>query len=72
MLKARQRWDDYITAYQDMLNATSRAHARWHLVPADRNWYRDYIIARTTVQAMEELKMKWPRPKEDLSKITVV
>ena len=55
-----------------MLNATSHAHARWHLVPADRNWYRDYIIARTTVQAMENLKMKWPKPKEDLSKITVI
>jgi len=71
-LKTRQRWDDYILAYEDMLNATSHKHARWHLVPADRNWYRDYIIARTTVRAMEGLKLKWPRPKEDLSKIKIV
>jgi PPK2 family polyphosphate:nucleotide phosphotransferase len=68
-LKARQYWDDYIEAYEDMLNATSHDRARWHLVPADRNWYRDHVITGTVVQAMEALKMKWPRPAEDFSKI---
>jgi PPK2 family polyphosphate:nucleotide phosphotransferase len=71
-LETRQRWDDYIKAYEDMLNATSHADAPWHLIPADRNWYRDHIIARTVVHAMEDLKMKWPKPKEDLSKIRIV
>ena len=71
-LQTRQRWDDYILAYEAMLNATSHRHARWHLVPADRNWYRDYLIARTTVRALERLKLKWPKPKEDLSKIKIV
>lgn len=71
-LQTRQRWDDYIIAYEEMLNATSHKRARWHLVPADRNWYRDYLIARTTVQALEALKMRWPESKEDLSKVKVV
>jgi PPK2 family polyphosphate:nucleotide phosphotransferase len=71
-LKTRQRWDDYAGAYEDMLNATSHAQARWHLVPADRNWYRDFVIAGIVVRAMEGLKMKWPEPDEDLSKIEVV
>src|SRR5207248_6620766 len=70
-LATRQHWDDYIEAYEDMLNATSHEAARWHLVPADRNWYRDYLIAHTVVKAMEGLKMKWPEPKDDLSKIRV-
>src|SRR5476649_101481 len=48
-LTTRQHWDDYIDAYEDMLNATSHREARWHLVPADRNWYRDYVVARTVV-----------------------
>ena len=71
-LKTRQQWDDYVDAYEDMLNRTSHQHARWHLIPADRNWYRDHIVALTVVRAMEDLKMKWPKPKEDLSKIRVV
>lgn len=68
-LKTRQLWENYIDAYEDMLNATSHEAARWHLVPADRNWYRDYVITRTVMQAMEGLKMKWPKAQEDLSKV---
>lgn len=68
-LKTRQRWDDYISAYEDMLQATSHRSARWHIVPADRNWYRDYVVARTVVDAMEALRMKWPKSAEDLSKV---
>lgn len=71
-LKTRQYWDDYAGAYQDMLNATSHPAAPWHLVPSDRNWYRNYVITQTVVRAMENLKMKWPKPKEDLSKVKFV
>ncbi len=70
-LATRQRWDDYIEAYEDMLNATSHEAARWHVVPADRNWYRDHVVATTVVSAMENLRMRWPKPREDLSKIKV-
>ena len=59
-MKTRQHWDDYIDAYQDMLNATSHAQARWHVVPADRNWYRDYVVADAVVRALEGLRLKWP------------
>ena len=67
----RQRWDDYIEAYQDMLNATSHAAARWHLVPADRNWYRDYVIAAATVEALEGLRLKWPKLGKGLANLRV-
>jgi PPK2 family polyphosphate:nucleotide phosphotransferase len=62
-LQTSLRWNDYMAAYEDMLNLTSHAAARWHLVPADHNWYRDYIVAHTTVRAMEALKLKWPKRK---------
>jgi PPK2 family polyphosphate:nucleotide phosphotransferase len=68
-LTTRQRWDDYVEAYEDMLNETSHPAARWHLVPADRNWYRDYVVAATVGRALENLKMQWPKPAEDLSKV---
>ncbi len=71
-LETRQHWNDYAEAYQDMLNKTSHTAARWHLIPADRNWYRDYVIAQTVARALENLKMKWPQPQEDLSDIKIV
>ena len=63
----RQQWDDYIDAYQDMLNATSHPQARWHVVPADRNWYRDYVVAAAVVRELEALRMKWPKLGRGLS-----
>jgi len=68
-LTTRQLWDNYIDAYEDMLNATSHKHARWHLIPADRNWYRDHVITRIVARTMANLKLKWPKATEDLSKI---
>jgi PPK2 family polyphosphate:nucleotide phosphotransferase len=70
-LVVRKRWDDYMRAYEEMLSATSHPEARWHVVPADRKWYRNHVVATTTVQAMEALKLKWPKPKEDLSRIHI-
>jgi PPK2 family polyphosphate:nucleotide phosphotransferase len=70
-LTTRQKWSDYIEAYEDMLNKTSHDDAPWHIIPADRNWYRDYVVTKTVVRALEGLKMTWPKPKEDFSKIRV-
>ena len=70
-LTVRKKWDEYMEAYEDMLNATSHHHARWHVIPADRNWYRDYVVAGAVVKAMESMRLHWPKPKERLSKIRI-
>jgi PPK2 family polyphosphate:nucleotide phosphotransferase len=70
-LVVRERWHDYQRAYEEMLNATSHPAARWHVVPADRKWYRDLVVASTAVRALEALKLKWPKPREDLTKIRI-
>jgi PPK2 family polyphosphate:nucleotide phosphotransferase len=61
----RKLWDDYAAAFEDMLNATSHPAARWHLIPADHNWYRDLVIAETVARALTDLKLKWPKRPED-------
>lgn len=71
-LEMRKKWPQFQRAYEDALNCCSTAWAPWHLVPADRKWYRDYVVARTVVDALEKLKLKWPKPKEDLTKITIL
>jgi len=71
-LAMRAKWPAFQRAYEDALNCCSTAWAPWHIVPANRKWYRDFVIARTVVEAMEKLKLKWPKPREDLSKIEIV
>ena len=68
-LATRQHWRNYHAAYEDMLNATSHPAARWHLVPTDRNWYRDHVIAVTVARALKDLRMKWPKMTRDLAKL---
>lgn len=70
-LKMRGYWEPLQAAYEDAINRCSTSWAPWHIVPADHKWYRDYAVARTVVNALEKLKMKWPKPKLDLSKIKI-
>src|SRR5262249_37449770 len=71
-LRMRAHWSKFQAAYEDVINRCSTAWAPWYVVPAKHKWYRDYLIARTIVGSLQDLKMSWPEPKEDLSKIRVV
>lgn len=70
-LKIRQHWNSFQRAYEDTINRCSTDYARWHIIPADRKWYRDYVVARAVVRAFEKLCLKWPKPLEDLSRIKI-
>ncbi|MEL6720758.1 MAG: PPK2 family polyphosphate kinase, partial [Bacteroidota bacterium] len=51
----RKYWDKYMECYEDVLN---NSKIPWHIVPVDSRWYRDYIISKTLVEALEALNMK--------------
>ena len=70
-VKMRGYWNDFQAAYADMLNRTSTEYAPWHIVPGNHKWYRDFVIARVVAKALEKLKMQWPKPRTDLSKIRI-
>ena len=70
-LKMRERWGDFQRAYEDAINHCSTKHAPWHIVPANRKWFRDYVVASTAVKALEQLNLKWPKCKDDLSDVKI-
>jgi polyphosphate kinase 2 (PPK2 family) len=62
-LEERKLWkdyEDYLVAFENMLGATSTAHAPWYVVPANRKWYRNLVVASTIVEAMTVLNLKQP------------
>jgi PPK2 family polyphosphate:nucleotide phosphotransferase len=71
-LKMRALWNGFQKAYEDAINFCSPRGAPWHIVPADRKWYRDFVVAQTVAGALENLKLKWPRSREDLSRVKVI
>jgi PPK2 family polyphosphate:nucleotide phosphotransferase len=44
-LKERPLWDEYMKAYEDVLSKTSTEYAPWYIVPANRKWYRNLVVA---------------------------
>jgi len=71
-LKMRAHWGKFQKAYEDAINRCNTADAPWHIVPANRKWYRDYVLAKVVVKALEGMKLRWPKPAADLSKVRVV
>jgi PPK2 family polyphosphate:nucleotide phosphotransferase len=60
-VRERECWDDYMSAYEEMIAATSKKHAPWYVVPADNKWYTRLVVAAAIVDAMEELKLAYPK-----------
>ncbi len=65
-LKERELWDEYMQAYEDALNKTSTGEAPWYIVPADKKWYRDLVVASVLVNTLQDLDMKYPEPAFDV------
>jgi PPK2 family polyphosphate:nucleotide phosphotransferase len=61
----RQKWDDYRAAYEDALTKCSTPHAPWHIIPADKKWFRNYVISQIVVDYLEGLNMQYPQPVVD-------
>ena len=70
-LQERKRWQDYMQAYEDVLNKTSTDHAPWYIVPANHKWFRDLVISSILVETLEGLKMKFPESQEDLEGVVI-
>jgi len=70
-LEKRQRWDDYMQAYEEALSRCSTSWAPWYVIPADHKWYRNLLISQIIVEALEKLDMHYPPPPEDAAEITI-
>ncbi len=70
-LEERKRWDDYMAAYEEALSKTSTEWAPWYIVPANRKWYRNLVLATTMIEALENLNMKFPAAPAEWSKLKI-
>ena len=59
----RKFWDQYQTAYQDVLSKCSRKHAPWYVIPSDKKWFRDLAISQILVDTMDDLHLQYPAPQ---------
>ncbi|MFY1634480.1 PPK2 family polyphosphate kinase [Solwaraspora sp. WMMB335] len=63
---ARAKWPDYQAAYAEALSRCASERAPWHVVPADRKWYRDWALAHLLREHFVELDLAYPPARFDL------
>ncbi len=65
-LDDRALWGDYMLAYEDLLNKTSTEWAPWYVIPSNKKWYRNLLIATIVRDTLVGMKMQYPAPPADL------
>jgi len=56
----RDYWDDYMTAYEEMIQATSTKYAPWYVVPANNKWFTRVVVALAVIDALASLDLAYP------------
>src|SRR5262249_53008512 len=56
----RKFWDDYMTAFEEAIQATASKQAPWYVVPADNKWFTRLLVAAAIVEAVEQLELAYP------------
>lgn len=63
----RMLWPDFQEAYRIALERCGTEAAPWHVVPADKKWYRNYAVLRLLIEALESIDPQYPAGGFDLA-----
>jgi PPK2 family polyphosphate:nucleotide phosphotransferase len=65
-LEERARWADYRTAYESTLERNNTEAAPWHVIPADKKWYRNLAVGSLLLETLRRLDPQWPKADFDV------
>lgn len=57
----RSYWDDYQKVYEETIAATSKTHAPWYIIPADKKWFMRLAVSEIIADTMENLNSQYPK-----------
>jgi len=60
----RDYWDDYMKAYEEMIQGTATKDAPWYVVPADNKWFTRVVVAAAVIEALDDLDLAYPEVDE--------
>jgi PPK2 family polyphosphate:nucleotide phosphotransferase len=68
-LGERKLWDAYTQAYEEALARTATEVAPWYVVPADKKYLRDLLVAEVVTDTLERLNPRFPGPPKGLEEL---
>jgi PPK2 family polyphosphate:nucleotide phosphotransferase len=60
----RDYWDDYMKAYEEMIQETATKEAPWYVVPADNKWFTRVVVAGAVIETLASLDLAYPKVDE--------
>jgi PPK2 family polyphosphate:nucleotide phosphotransferase len=70
-LRERKFWSEYRVAYEELLRKTSTKQSPWRIIPADRKWHRNLLVAGALVETMQKMNLRYPKPAPGLEKVRI-
>jgi PPK2 family polyphosphate:nucleotide phosphotransferase len=70
-LKERVYWDDYMAAFEDAISTCSTDYAPWYVIPANRKWYRNLVVARTIADTLAAMNPQYPPAEAGLEAMVI-
>ncbi len=59
-LKERALWNDYMNAYEEAINETSKSYAPWYVIPADQKWFARVAVIQIIIETLEKMNPQFP------------
>lgn len=70
-VEKRKYWDDYMAAYEEMLEKTTTPWAPWYVIPSDQKWYRNLAISRVIMATIKEMNPLYPSAEGDFGDVVI-
>lgn len=64
-IEERKYWNDYQKAYTDAIEATSKKHAPWYVIPADKKWFSRLLVSEIIVESLKRLDLQYPKLSDE-------
>jgi len=70
-LEMRKLWDEYMAAFEDALTKCNTDYAPRYVIPADRKWFRNFVVSDILVRTMESMSLRYPDPVPDIESYVI-
>jgi PPK2 family polyphosphate:nucleotide phosphotransferase len=67
--KERDKWNDYIKAFEAALSKCSTRYAPWYVIPSNHKWFRNLAVSQIIADALEDMRLENPKPTVDIEEI---
>ena len=64
-IEERKFWDDYMKCYEEAISSTSKSHAPWFIIPADKKWFMRFAVSSIIIESLKKLSLSFPKLSEE-------